>query len=260
MSEPPESAYEYTDRSYNTDFISLLLTVRSVVSEGESGAHSRMGHIVLRFVRIRVVVRPQCKSAEYEYYFHHRPSFAVESSSIYVTTFHKIQKMRLPRVIETFFQIIHFRDSSSKLGCTFFQNSAIKKLPPSTELAANLSYQVGVIFQKEMCKYINPRPETVFCHLCRCRGGGGGWCDPPWCFQTKRRRASQKRPADCARRVLAIGGIIFGPRSIFDPVVAGHRSSFRKFRDFLVSRVHISNTIDCNGMKPSPLCSPFNSA
>ena len=40
--------------------------------------------------------------------------------------------------------------------------------------------------------------------------GVAGWCDPPWRFQTKRRRASRKRPADCARRVLAIGGIIQG--------------------------------------------------
>ena len=71
-------------------------------------------------------------------------------------------------------------------------------------------------------------------------------------------RASRKRPADCARRVLAIGGIIFGPRSIFDPVMAGQRSNFRKFRYFLVSRVHISKTIDRSGMKPA--CSPFNSA
>ena len=92
-------------------------------------------------------------------------------------------------------------------------------------------------------------------------GVGGGWCDPPpWRFQTKRRRASRKRPADCARRVLAIGGIIFGPRSIFDPVMAGQRSNFRKFRDFLVSRVHISKSINRSGMKPSPAYSPFNSA
>ena len=62
--------------------------------------------------------------------------------------------------------------------------------------------------------------------------GGGGWCDPPWRFPTKRRRASRKRPADCARRVLAIGGIIFGTMSIFDQVMAGQSSNFRKFRDF----------------------------
>ena len=60
----------------------------------------------------------------------------------------------------------------------------------------------------------------MFCHLRRCKGG----CDPPWRFQTKRRRASRKRPADCSRRALAIGGIIFGPWSIFDPVMTGQRS------------------------------------
>ena len=70
--------------------------------------------------------------------------------------------------------------------------------------------------------------------------GGGVGATPPWRFQTKRRRGSRKKTADCARRVFAIGGIIFGPRSIFDPVMADQRSNFRKFRDFFVSRVHIS--------------------
>ena len=71
--------------------------------------------------------------------------------------------------------------------------------------------------------YLNPRPDTVFRHLRSDRGGG---CDPPpWRFQTKRRRASRKRPADCSRRILAIGGFVFGPRSIFDPVMAGQRSN-----------------------------------
>ena len=65
---------------------------------------------------------------------------------------------------------------------------------------------------------LNPRTDTVFRHLRSDRGGG---CDPSWRFQTKRRRASRKRPADCSRRVLAIGGIMFGPRSIFHPVMAG---------------------------------------
>ena len=49
---------------------------------------------------------------------------------------------------------------------------------------------------------------------------------PPWRFQTKRRRVSRKRPADCARRVLAIGGIIFGPRSIFDPCMTDQGQIF----------------------------------
>ena len=91
-------------------------------------------------------------------------------------------------------------------------------------------------------------------------GGGGVGATPPWRFQMKRRRASRKRPADCSRRVLAIGCIIFGPRSIFDPVMAGQRSNFRKFYDFSTSRVHISKTIYRSGMGPSPACSPFNSA
>ena len=91
----------------------------------------------------------------------------------------------------------------------------------------------------------------------------GEGCDPPplgVSFQTKCRRASRKRPADCSRGVLAIGGIIFGPRSIFDPVMAGQMSNFREFHDFSTSRVDSIKTICCSGMKPSPACSPFNYA
>ena len=74
--------------------------------------------------------------------------------------------------------------------------------------------------------------------------GVGGWLvRPPWRFPTKRRRASRKRPADCSRRVLAIDGIIFDPRSIFDPVMAGQRSNFRKFHDFSTSPVDSMKTI-----------------
>ena len=102
---------------------------------------------------------------------------------------------------------------------------------------------------------LNPRPDTVCRHLRPDRGRGVR----PWRFQTKRRRASRKRPADCSHRVLAIGGIIFGPRSIFDPVMAGQMSFFRKFYDFSTLRVQISKTIDRSDMKPSPACSPFNS-
>ena len=90
--------------------------------------------------------------------------------------------------------------------------------------------------------------------------GGGGVRPPLWRFQTKRRRASRKRPEDCSRRVLAIGGIIFGPRSIFDPAMAGQMSNFRKFHDFSTSRVDGIKTIYRSGMKPSPACSPFNYA
>ena len=57
-----------------------------------------------------------------------------------------------------------------------------------------------------------------------------------------------------------IGGIIFGPRSIFDPVMTSQRSNFRKLCDFSTLRVHISKTIYRSGMGTSPVCSPFNSA
>ena len=114
-----------------------------------------------------------------------------------------------------------------------------------------------------LSRYVPTIPLTLARKRCFATfaGVGGGWCDPPpWRFQTKRRRASRKRPADCSRRVLAIGGIIFGPRSIFDPVMAGQRSNFRKFHDFSTSRVDGIKTIYRSGMKPSPACSPFNSA
>ena len=67
---------------------------------------------------------------------------------------------------------------------------------------------------------INQRPRfflskklTVALALARIRcfaTFGRTRCDPPLRFQTKRRRAWRKRPADCSHRVLAIGGIIFG--------------------------------------------------
>ena len=94
-------------------------------------------------------------------------------------------------------------------------------------------------------------------------GVGWWWCDPPLGVSKRsvvELRGKDQRPADFSRRVLAIGGIIFGPRSIFDPVMTGQRSNFRKFHEFFVSRVHISKTIEGSGMKPSPVCSTFNSA
>ena len=105
----------------------------------------------------------------------------------------------------------------------------------------------------------NPRPDTVFRHLLP-DGGGGRGCDPSWLFQTKHRRASPKRPANFYRRVLTIGDIVFGSRSIFDPVMAGRRSYFPKLYDFSTLRVNISKSIHRSSMKSSPACSPFNSA
>ena len=65
---------------------------------------------------------------------------------------------------------------------------------------------------------VNPRPYSVFCHLRPCRGGGGGWCDPPWRSAPDGRRVSRKKPVDAPRRDLAIAHIVFGPRLIFDLV------------------------------------------
>ena len=54
------------------------------------------------------------------------------------------------------FQIIHFRDSSSKLGVHLFKIHH-KEAPSIQRAAANWSYQVGAIFQKEIWKYIKRR-------------------------------------------------------------------------------------------------------
>ena len=49
---------------------------------------------------------------------------------------------------------------------------------------------------------------------------------PPWRLRMERRRAKRKRTTDCSQRDLAIGGIIFDPRSTFDLVMAGQRLIF----------------------------------
>ena len=63
-----------------------------------------------------------------------------------------------------------------------------------------------------------------------------------WCFKTKSRSASQQKPVDWSRRVLAIGGIFFDPRSIFDLVIAGQRSIFGHFLG-RIEVFHISESI-----------------
>ena len=75
-------------------------------------------------------------------------------------------------------------------------------------------------------------------------GGGGSWCDPPGDSKRSvvelRGKDQQIAIAEYSRLVVPI---IFDPRSIFDPVMAGQRSNFRKFRDFLDARVHISKSL-----------------
>ena len=74
--------------------------------------------------------------------------------------------------------------------------------------------------------------------------GVGGWGGATPLGVSKPSVIELREKTSRFRRVLAICGIIFGFRSMFDPVMTGQRSNFRKFHDFLVSRVHISKTID----------------
>ena len=79
---------------------------------------------------------------------------------------------------------------------------------------------------------------------------------PPWRFETKRRSASRKKKTiDCSRRVLAIGGIFFDPRSTFDLVMAGQRSIFGKIDVFSTLQDNSDGTMADMAMKPSPTCS-----
>ena len=85
-----------------------------------------------------------------------------------------------------------------------------------------------------------------------CRGGER--CDPPWRFETKRRSPSQKGPIDCSRRVLAIGGIIFDPRSTFELVMAGQMSIFGEIDVFLILQDNSNGAMADIAMKPLLSC------
>ena len=55
--------------------------------------------------------------------------------------------------------------------------------------------------------------------------------------------------ADCSWRVLAFGGAIFDPKSIFDPVMSGLRSHFSKIDNFSTLHAYISNTMNLSDLK-----------
>ena len=77
---------------------------------------------------------------------------------------------------------------------------------------------------------------------------------PPWSFETKRRSASRKRPIDGSRRVLAIGGIFFDPRSTFGLVMTGQWSIFGEI-DVISTLQDNSDAAMANiAMKLSPSC------
>ena len=78
-------------------------------------------------------------------------------------------------------------------------------------------------------KLFNPRLCTPAFLTRTC--SGGGWCDPP-CVSKLRIIELSRRHGDCSRRVLANGGAFFYPWSIFDPVMRGRGSNFRKIDSF----------------------------
>ena len=80
---------------------------------------------------------------------------------------------------------------------------------------------------------------------------------PTWRFEIKRRSASRKRPIDCSRRVLAIGGIFFDPRSTFD-LVGRSKVNFRRNQRFSTLQDNSNGAMADIAMKPLPLCSVDN--
>ena len=52
---------------------------------------------------------------------------------------------------------------------------------------------------------------------------------------------------------------VFDPRSIFDPVLKGQGSNFRKIDNFSTLHAYISKTKNRSDLKHSPACSSFNS-
>ena len=81
---------------------------------------------------------------------------------------------------------------------------------------------------------------------------------PPWRLETKRRSASRKRPMNCSRRVLAIGGIFYDPRSTFDLVMTGQRSILGEIDVFSNLQDNSNGAMADIAMKPLPSCSVDN--
>ena len=81
---------------------------------------------------------------------------------------------------------------------------------------------------------------------------------PPRRFKTKLRSASRKGPIDCSRRVLAIGSILFDPKSTFDVVMAGQRSIFGEIDVFSTLQDHGNGAMADIAMKPLLSCSVDN--
>ena len=92
-------------------------------------------------------------------------------------------------------------------------------------------------------------------------GGGRGWCDSlPGVSKLSVVELSGIKTADCTRRALAINGaFFFVPTSIFDSVMGGRMSNFRKMEKSSTLHEHISKIINNSDLKLSWTCFPLNS-
>ena len=124
-----------------------------------------------------------------------------------------------------------------------FRNAAPARRGLSSFTKTNQSPKFSEILRWSWWRFLNPHPHTVYFITRTHRegggwGGGGGDATPPRVWKLRVVELSRKT-AGCSRRVLAIGNA-FDPRSIFDPVVRGHRSHFRETGIF--STLHYSES------------------
>ena len=94
--------------------------------------------------------------------------------------------------------------------------------------------QLRSIFQ------VNPPRHWPFRHHWQHKGEV--FVRPPSRFQAKRRRVWRK-PVDCSRWALAVGGAIFDPGSIFDPFMRCQMSQFREIGNCSPLQDHISKLL-----------------
>ena len=97
-----------------------------------------------------------------EYYFHHRPSFAVESSLIHVTTFIKLKKEDFARVIETFSNH-QFSWFLLEIKVHLFKIHH-KEAPSINGAAANLSIKSVLFFKKKFGNILKKMGWGRFAH------------------------------------------------------------------------------------------------
>ena len=129
------------------------------------------------------------------------------------------------------------------------------------EYPQNFGIQLGYTYSKtfsEASQFFNPCPDTVFRHLRSDREGVGA--TPlgvsKWSVVELRGKDQQIALAEYSRLVVLFLVI----DQYFTQFWQVQGQIFGKLYDFSTSRVHNGKTIYRSGMKPSPVCSPFNSA